>query len=150
MNARTRILLLGLTLALALTAVGCAAPADEPEPTQPDAEAPVTDDAAGLRLAPGLYDMADGTVQALGILEWRDLEGGFWAILSTTGADPAEGTVVAVIPPGSDLDETYKSLEGKMVTVTGTRLEGASIRMAGPEIEVTAIEEISDTPGIAE
>lgn len=150
MNARMRILLLGLTLALALTAVGCAAPADEPEPTQPDAEAPVTDDAAGLRLAPGLYDMGDGTVQALGILEWRDLEGGFWAILSTTGADPAEGTVVAVIPPGTDLDQTYETLKGKTVMVTGKRLEGASIRMAGPEIEVSSIEEITDTPGAAE
>jgi hypothetical protein len=34
--------------------------------------------------------------------------------------------------------------------VTGTKLDGTSIRMAGPEIEMTSVEEISDTPGPAE
>ena len=145
MTTRIMVLILGLVLALAV--VGCSPAADEPKP---DVGAPATDDSMGLRLAPGLYDLEDGTVQALGILEFRDLEGGFWAIVSNTGADPAEGTVVAVIPPGTDLEETYELLAGKMVMVTGTRFEGASIRMAGPEIEVTSIEEITDTPGIAE
>jgi hypothetical protein len=149
MLKRTTILLLSLALALTLAAVGCS-PADEPDVAEPDVGTPATDDSMGLRLAPGLYDLEDGTAQALGILEWRDLEGGFWAILSTTGADSAEGTVVAVIAPGTDLDETFESLKGKMVLVTGTRFEGASIRMAGPEIVPTAIEEITDTPGIAE
>lgn len=149
MLTRTLILILGLVLALA--AVGCATPADEPKP-EPDVGAPTTpdDSSMGLRLAPGLYDLEDGTVQALGILEWRDLEGGFWAIVSNTGADPAEGTVVAVIAPGTDLDETFEALKGKMVLVNGTRFDGVSSRMAGPEVIPTAVEEITDTPGIAE
>jgi hypothetical protein len=150
MDTRTMMLLLGLTLAISLGALGCAAPADKPEPVPPETEAPAPEtpadgDAAGSQLAPGLYDLADGSVQALGVLEWRDLEGGFWAILSTTAADPAEGTIVAVIAPGTDLDDSLKALKGKTVMVTGTRFEGASIRMAGPEIVPTAVEEISDT-----
>src|SRR5512133_4243547 len=116
MTTRTLALILGLVLVLA--AVGCAPAADEPTP-EPDVGAPTAPDGSsmGLRLAPGLYDLEDGTVQALGLLEYRDLEGGFWAIVSNTGADPAEGTVVAVIAPGTDLDETFEALKGKMVLV---------------------------------
>lgn len=143
----TRIALIALAAALgALVLVGCAATDD---PGVPVTDAPATDDpAAGLRLAPGLYDLKDGTVQALGTLEWQDLEGGFWAL---TGSMESEGNgIIAVLNNGAELDAELRPLEGKTVMVTGTRFEGASIRMAGPEVIVESFEEISDTPGAAE
>jgi hypothetical protein len=81
---------------------------------------------------------------------WQDLEGGFWAVSGGTEAEGNVGETVAVIANGAEFEDELKPLEGKQVLVTGTRLEGASIRMAGPEIEMTAVEEMSDTPGAAE
>jgi hypothetical protein len=106
--------------------------------------------AAGSRLAPGLYDLEDGRAQALGTLGYSELEGGFWSIIGGTQAEGSEGGIVAVIANGAELESQLTPLKGKTVIVTGTRLNGASIRMAGPEIDVTQIEEISDTPGAAE
>lgn len=128
---------------------GCtAAPAPEPFPATPPAtEQPP---AAGLRLAPGLYELEDGTAQVMGTLGYRDLEGGFWQITGGTEADGGSDKVIAVIANGADFESQLKALDGKQVFATGTKLEGASIRMAGPEIEMTKIEEVSDTPGIAE
>jgi hypothetical protein len=128
-----------LVIALALTA--CAKSPDEP-----DVATPPADGAGGLRLANGLYDMDDGTVQAIGTLEYQDLEGGFWAI---TGGLEGDGNV-AVIANGADFAEELEALKGRTVSVTGKRLDGASIRMAGPEIEIDSVTEISDTPGAAE
>lgn len=135
---------------LALSLVACGGP--EPVPPAPDqgSEAPADGGAAGLRLAPGLYDLEGGKVQALGTLEYRDIEGGLWAIIDTTAAAGAQGVVAAVIANADAIESELKALEGKSVIATGTRLEGASIRMAGPEIEVEKIEEFSDTGGIAE
>lgn len=150
--ARTRSLAvigLALALGLALATTGCSATTPEPEPDP----APVdesTDPAAGLRLAPGLYDQADGTVLATGVLEYQDLEGGFWAVIDTTQGQETSGQIVAVIANGADFAGELQELEGRPVDIVGTRLEGASIRMAGPEIEMTSIEEITDTGGIAE
>jgi hypothetical protein len=129
---------------LALT--GCANQA----PAPPEGGGDAAGGAAGLRLAPGLYDLEDGTAQAVGTLVWQDLEGGFWAVSGGTEAENNVGETVAVIANGAEFESELKPLEGKQVLVTGTRLEGASIRMAGPEIEMTAVEEISDTPGPAE
>lgn len=144
-----RMTLIGLATALALALVGCAAAPKagsglEPEPV------PQESPAAGMRLAPGLYDLADGTVQAIGTLERSDLEGGFWAVIGGTEAEGDVGKVVAVIANGDALADELTALEGRTVDVLGTRLEGASIRMAGPEIEATSVTEISDTPGPAE
>jgi len=136
--------ILGLVLALALGAalVGCAATA-EPEP---DVGAPIDDGSTGMRLANGWYDQADGTVIALGTLEWVDLEGGFYAL---TGSPDSDGNI-AVIANADEFADELEALVGKTVQVTGTRFDGASIRMAGPEIVVEKVEEISDTPGAAE
>lgn len=58
--------------------------------------------------------------------------------------------VIVVIANGADLESELKPLDGKTVVATGTRAEGVSIRMAGPEMRVEKIEEITDTPGAAE
>lgn len=140
----TRILAVLLTLALGAALVGCAAEAPDTNGT-PDVAA---GDAAGLRLANGIYDQEDGTVIALGVLEWVDLEGGFYAL---TGAPESEGGGnIAVINNADEFANELEALLGKTVQVTGTRFDGVSIRMAGPEIVVDSIEEISDTPGAAE
>lgn len=147
-----RIALALLIAGLSLAAVACSTPAEpaaEPEPIPP-VEAPTDSPAAGLRLAPGLYDLEDGTAQAVGTLEYRDLEGGFWAIIGGTEGEGNVGEVVAVIANGADFEDELKPLEGKSVFATGKRLDGASVRMAGPEFELAKIEEVSDTPGIAE
>jgi len=109
-----------------------------------------TDGASSSRLAAGLYDLEDGTVQAIGTLTYEDLEGGFWAIVGGTEAEGTADTIVAVISNSDAFLDQIESLEGKTVIVTGTRFEGATIRMAGPEIVIDSIEEISDTGGAAD
>lgn len=140
-------------LAVVVLLGGCSsAPGDAgqaPVPTPNPTSAP-SGDAAGSRLAFGLHDQADGSVQALGVLEWRDLEGGFWAVIGGTEATGDAGKVVAVIADVARDDATYVKLAGRTVRVSGTRLEGASIRMAGPEMSATAIEEVTDSPGPAQ
>lgn len=142
MTATRRLAILALVLSVALVLVACAAEEEPPASETPDG-------AAGIRLAPGLYDLEDGTVQAIGTLEWIDLEGGFWAVTGATGEN-TEPATLAVIANGSELEDTLEPLEGKQVSVLGRRLDGVSIRMAGPEIEAESVEELSDTPGIAE
>lgn len=102
-----------------------------------------------MRLAPGMYDQEDGTVVVLGTLEWIDLEGGFWAIIDGSQSDNAGGTI-AVISDPTGFEGELDALKGLPVSATGTRFDGVSIRMAGPEIELTTIEEVTDTPGPAE
>jgi hypothetical protein len=134
-------LILALSLAIVLTACSSA--------EEPDVEAPA-DDPAGTRPAPGLYDLEDGSVQAIGTLEWVDLEGGFWAITGGTAAEGDDGLTIAVIANGDELDDELSALDGRTVSVVGERFEGASIRMAGPEIVAETVEEIDDMPGPAE
>ncbi|PKQ38331.1 MAG: hypothetical protein CVT59_03665 [Actinobacteria bacterium HGW-Actinobacteria-1] len=146
---KTRILAVLVIGILAIALIGCAAKT-EPAADQ-GSTPPVTGDAAaGSRLAFGLHDLEDGTVQAVGTLEYRDLEGGFWAIVGGTEADGNAGTVVAVIANPEEFTSQLETLSGKTVTATGKRFEGASIRMAGPEITITSIQEMSDTGGAAE
>lgn len=94
---------------------------------------------AGAQLAPGLYDLADGTVQAVGTVEYRDLEGGFWAVVGGTEAAGDAGTVVAVIVDGEDYADLFTQNPGLSFVITGSREEGASVRMAGPEITATGV-----------
>ncbi len=104
----------------------------------------------GSRLAPGLYELADGRAQAVGVLEYRDLEGGTWVIVGGTEAEGNVGEVVAVI---ANPDRAVRSSSRSRVSWwwrTGTKLDGASIRMAGPEIEVKTIEAIKDSGGPAD
>lgn len=139
-------LVLALILVIALALTACAKSPEEPNAVTPPADSGA---AAGSRLAPGLYDIEGGTVQAIGTLEWKDLEGGFWAIIGGTESEGNLGTVVAVIANGADFADQLEGLDGRTVMATGTRLDGASIRMAGPEIEIDSISEITDTPGVA-
>jgi hypothetical protein len=100
--------------------------------------------AAGTKLAPGLYDLADGTVRAVGTVEHRDLEGGFWAVVGGTQAEGDLGQVVAVIVNGDDYAELFTQNEGFSFVIDGTRAGGASTRMAGPEIAATTVTLASD------
>lgn len=97
-----------------------------------------------------MYDMEGGTVQAIGTLEYRDIEGGVWAIIGGTQADGNLGEAVAVIANAEEFSGQLKALGGKTVIAIGTRAGGMSIRMAGPEIVLKSISEMSDTPGPAE
>jgi len=151
MSARITRFTLATLLALALA--GCAAaPEDttglEPEPVPQ--ESPAGGAASGSRLAAGLYDMDDGSVQAVGTLAYSDLEGGFWAVMGGSRAEDNTDVVLAVIANGGAMTEQLAQLEGRTVLVLGRRLDGASVRMAGPEIEATSVEELSDTGGAAE
>ena len=146
----TRLVLVAL---LTLALVGCASAPQgtsglEPEPVPQ--ESPAGGAASGSRLAAGLYDMDDGSVQAVGTLVLSDLEGGFWAVMGGPRAEDNTGAVIAVIANGDAMTEELSQLEGRTVLVLGRRLDGASVRMAGPEIEATSVEELSDTGGAAE
>lgn len=149
---RTHLITAAMVLVLALTLAGCASPARTPATTggsTPETLAPAGE-AAGSRLAAGLYDQPDGTVIALGTLEWRDVEGGFWAVIGGSEANGDAGSVVAVVANVKRDDPGYTKLAGRTVQLTGTRVTGVSSRAAGPEVNVTAITELSDTPGPAE
>lgn len=133
-----------LALLVALAVAGCGA--SQTTTTAPPDPGPAT----GSRLAPGLYDLADGTAEAVGTLQWRDLEGGFWAVIGGTEATGDVGTTVAVIVNAAKDDPAYVPLAGSTVRVVGERVSGASVRMAGPEIRATSISALSDTPAAYE
>lgn len=125
-----------------LVLTGCTT-TDSGTPAGPTTEPTASDPgASSSMLAFGLNELEDGRVQAVGILKYSDLEGGFWQITGVPG-DPDES--VAVIANSADFEEELKALENKTVIAEGKKLDGASIRMAGPEIEITSIKEISDT-----
>jgi hypothetical protein len=94
---------------------------------------------AGTKMAPGLYDLEDGTVVAVGTVEHRDLEGGFWAVIGDAQAEGDEGEVVAVVANGDRYAEQFRQNEGLSFLVYGRRAGDASIRMAGPEITATRV-----------
>ncbi len=143
----TRILAVALAASLALVLVGCAPP-DGPPTEVPNGNADVPDDAA--RLAPGLYELEGDTMQAIGMLAWVDLEGGFWAVVDPA-AEVDEAANIAVIANGDELHDVLAPLEGRAVSIVGERFDGVSIRMAGPEIVAEVIEPIDDDmPGAAE
>lgn len=149
---RTRLMVvLALTL-LAAALAGCSAQKPTASgsgstlpPDSATATPPSSGPAAGMQLAPGLYDQPDGTVIAVGTLEHQDLEGGFWAVVDGTAAEGAAGRTVAVIANAEQFAKATAASKGRGVIVTGKRLDGASIRMAGPEIEATNIQAATDT-----
>jgi hypothetical protein len=125
---------------------GCGAGAADKPPSPSASSTPGGAPAGSTKLAPGLYDLEDGTVQAVGTVEYRDLEGGFWAVIGGTEAEGDVGKVVAVIANGGEYAQQLKGLEGLSAIIDGTRLDGASTRMAGPEIEATRVIAASDAP----
>jgi len=89
---------------------------------------------------PGIREQADGSVVAVGTLEWVDLEGGFWAVTADPVGDAASTATIAVIANGADFEPVLRPLAGRTVSVSGRRFGGVSIRMAGPEIEMVSVE----------
>ena len=131
-----------LPAALAACGTGASDPTPAPSASSTSSGAP----AGATKMAPGLYDLEDGTVLAVGTVEYRDLEGGFWAVIGGTEAEGDVGKVVAVVANGDEYAQQFKERVGLSVIVKGTRLDGASTRMAGPEIEATSVVAASDTP----
>ncbi len=124
----------------AATVMGACSKASEPPPAVVPGAPPLVD-------APGLYDMAGDRMRAVGVLDRVELEGGFWALVGVAGTDSVESTVIAVIENPDSLDVELADLRGRYVEVTGTLLDGASIRMAGPEIRVERIEVLGKSDG---
>lgn len=105
-------------------------------------------DRFGTPPKPGLIRGSLDNAEAVGyVVHETELEGGFWALmdqpLGTSSA--VQPKVVAVLVPGTGDEGSYAKLEGRLVWVGGRVAEGASIRMAGPELKVDGIEPI-DTP----
>ena len=157
MLARWTTALLAAAALAAVTAVilsgvaacgGSAASFPPPSPAGPASPAgsgqPPSGPAEGTKLAPGLYDLADGTVRAVGTVEHRDLEGGFWAVVGGTQAEGDLGEIVAVLVNGDDYAELFTQNEGLSFIIDGTRADGVSTRMAGPEITATTVTLASD------
>ena len=86
---------------------------------------------------------------AVGIVERRDLEGGFWAVIGGTESEGNEGVTVAVIANGDEFAQQFQDNAGLSFLIYGERSGDASIRMAGPEITATRVVLTAD-PGPAE
>lgn len=128
-----------LAAALAAGLAACAGGAGDAASPAPSVSSPSSGEvpqgaAGGTKLAPGLYDLEDGSVVAVGIVEHRDLEGGFWAVIGGTEAEGDAGKVVAVIANGDEFAPVFQANKGLSFEVYGARAGDASIRMAGPEI----------------
>lgn len=135
MPAQIMALAFALMLALLLVACSAAGTSNANGPAQADGGS-----AGSGELASGLFEMGGGKVKAVGTLTWVDLEGGFWALTDDSAA--GNGSNIAVIANGDELESELDPLEGQKVTVIGERFEGASIRMAGPEIIVESVEKL--------
>lgn len=126
---------------VAFLAAGGCAPA--PSPTPSPAPAPPQGGPGSAVPRPHLETQADGAALAYGWVIRMDLEGGFWAL---TDADPSMhgiGTTVVVLLPGKTAEKDIAALADRYVRATGKAVEGVSIRMAGPEMTVDAIEELA-------
>ena len=112
---------------------GEASPAPTASPPASSGGVPIGPE-AGTKMAPGLYELENGSVVAVGTVEYRDLESGFWAVIGGTEAEGDAGKIVAVITNGDDFAPLFRDNEGLSFEVYGHRAGEASIRMAGPEI----------------
>lgn len=145
-SALVLILSAALALLTAATLAACGAgDAASPAPSTPATGSPASstppgdDSASGTRLAPGLHDLEDGTVVAVGTVEYRDLEGGFWAVIGGTEAEGNVGEVVAVLTNGEEFADQFRANEGLWFEIHGERAGDVSVRMAGPEITATSV-----------
>jgi hypothetical protein len=129
-----------LTLSLAFSIAACAPGGVGSAPESPPSSTTPARPLASAQFVPGLYNQPDGSVQALGTLEYRDLEGGTWVIVGGSAQTGDAGKTVVVIANAAEFTAKLESLKGVQVVATGQRLDGASIRMAGPEMAVTAID----------
>jgi hypothetical protein len=94
---------------------------------------------------PGLYEQADGTVLALGILIMREEEGGYWAVVDTTDpAKAADADVLAVLGSSEEIAAPINSYKGKFVSVTGIPREN-DVYQAGQFVELQSIKVVAGT-----
>lgn len=144
---RMRIAVLYLAVvAVALGGCGSQPESQAPRDIQsgPSEEDTVTDEAPSLgQIAPpGLYQLPDGTLQALGILNFRDVEGGIWVVARTgVPEEAAVAPIVAVVKLEDDLAVDLQTMNGTYVSVRGTADDDSA---AGPMIEATSVEVVSD------
>lgn len=140
-------MLIALLAAIALVATACGRGTPDtgtgPEPSSEPLPS------AGSSLSVGLHELADGSIVAVGVLRRIDLEGGFWAITDPADRNTDQARWIVVISNSAELEDELAGLEGALVRASGERFEGASIRMAGPEMMVEAIEAL-DENGSAE
>jgi hypothetical protein len=124
---------IALIALLSVTALGCSA-------TDPD-----TGEGAprnGTSPTPDITELDDGRVRVEGWLVRVDLEGGFYAIAKASPT-PDTGSAPETLIVIANADAFARELErmtGEYVRAGGTRLDGASIRMAGPEMQLEEIE----------
>lgn len=137
---RTRTVLCGL-LILTLLLTGCATTDSGTDGVE--TPTPGGGTSSGQLAPPGLYEQDDGTWQALGLLTYRDIEGGFWAVTGTALPEEADtAPVVAVVVPSAEITAQMESFRDKYVSVIGTKSQGADVYQAGPVIEATSISEV--------
>lgn len=122
---------LAFVLVVGVVACGDGEPAEETNGS--DDEVMETTETAAY-----IEDIGEGKVKVVGVLMYSDLEGGTWAIVDNS-MSPAEN--LAVISNYRTIESQLKELEGKNVIAEGELNEGASIRMAGPEMTVDSIEQ---------
>lgn len=144
---RIRIVVLCM-LAAAVALGGCASePESQPRDdiqSGPSEEDTVTDEAPSLGQVapPGLYQLPDGSLQALGILSFRDVEGGIWVVARTGVPEEAStAPIVAVVKLEDDLAVDLQTMNGNYVSVRGKADDDSA---AGPMIEATSVEFVSD------
>ena len=102
-------------------------------------------DSPGALAPPGLYELKDGRTQALGTLVYRDIEGGFWAVVDQASGESLDvASVVAVLVGTEELGVDLAALEGGRVIAEGELSDGVSLRMAGPELVVDDIRQATD------
>jgi hypothetical protein len=97
----------------------------------------------GELATPGLYMLPDGRALAVGVLHFRDIEGGFWAVFATRAAQQEDATAVAVIADPERLGD-LQALDGQYVGVAGRLRDGVSSRMSGREMDAAWIALVSD------
>lgn len=150
-----------LTLALAATVFACSPKAtpgeDRGDGVEESTSAPNGDSSeessrgGEMVPRPGLYKSGGGRARALGVLDYRELEGGFWAVVDAARERDADSAkVLVVISNAKEFEADVKRLEGQFVEVEGVVVDGISIRQAGPEMDVESIEGVRDAPVDAE
>lgn len=142
MPRATRLLRLAAALLLLapLLASGCgpSASADRGE-AKPEPEKRLDTDVA----PPGVYELPGGRAQVIGTLVRDDgLEGGFWAISPRTPTMGSDARPVVIANPELFADPPLGSLEGDYVVAEGVLSDGASVRMAGPELVADSLNRI--------
>jgi hypothetical protein len=72
------------------------------------------------------------------MVEYRNLEGGFWVVITTTDATGGAETV-AVVANGEEFAAQFRAHPDGTFEVRGERAGDVSVRMAGPEITASGV-----------